>query len=568
MPVTKTTEGTPAERKHWSLDQFEMMRAKDQKDKTATHFSPSSISSGSMLTSVGGSPVARSHTNRQQVLDGVSGTRIGTGAGSRRGTETGAIARTSFHEGNHYPHLRQHSSQPEQQHQLYQYQHLHPHLHSQSHNRKSSLPPPLITNLPALPSHSLQTTSAMSTANGMSLTVPLGLSTHTDAFYDTNLSSTSGNYYACPWILPPIPSFTELGIRFDRSRTSSMNAIANDSNIVPKGSMASTGNPTMSTNGMRINVDGQGYHWSREAQPVTFLSEPETIPDYLPSIFDYIQSDDNEDIILWSTTPYTPGPSSLPSTGSRPQPPSNNSVPPSPSSTGTVYPSNNTDRSVRRWSVGETFKGKDKDQIDNDSRTSNELGGRTADSNQSTDTLDQHKPTRRPTGVSGAGVSGSSDRPELSTESRKPTSTPASISSPSQRVIMAATVEKLVEKLTSEIGVLFLPSCFNTCCLLRFAKYFAPSYFLIFDRLHFLDRLFLDLPSLHHSHGTAETAYRTIPVGTGSQLPAATDCACANFCHPATLAAQLFRIRLYALQGPSPDLDQELGQDQGTPVGD
>ncbi|KAG0082821.1 hypothetical protein BGZ92_011328, partial [Podila epicladia] len=302
----------------------------------------------------------------------------------------------------------------------------------------------------------------MSAANGMSLNVPLGLSTHTDVFYDTtNPSSTSGNYYACPWILPPIPSFTELGIRFDRSRTSSMNAIANDSNIVPKGSMASNGDLTTSTNGIRINVDGQGYHWSREAQPSTFLTEPETIPDYLPSIFDYIQSDNNEDIILWSTTSNTPGPNSLPPTGSRPQPLSNNSVPPSPSSTGTVYPSNNpVDRSVRRWSVGETFKGKDKDQTDNDSRTSNELGGWIAGSNQSTDSLHQHKPTRRPTVVAEGGVSCSSDRPEPSTEARKPASTPTPVASPSQRVIMAATVEKLVEKLTSEIDYTFLTDFF------------------------------------------------------------------------------------------------------------
>ncbi|KAG0022159.1 hypothetical protein BGZ82_011106, partial [Podila clonocystis] len=180
-----------------------------------------------------------------------------------------------------------------------------------------------------------------------------------------------------------------------------MNVIANDSNILPNGSMASTRDPTTSTNGIRINVDGQGYHWSREAQPVTFLSEPETIPDYLPSIFDYIQSDDNEDIILWSTTSNTPGPSSIPPIGSRPQPPSNNSVPPSPSSTGTVYPR-----------------------------------------------------------VAGGGVQGSSDRPEPSTEARKPASTPAPVTSPSQRVIMAATVEKLVEKLTSEIDYTFLTDFF------------------------------------------------------------------------------------------------------------
>lgn len=552
MRVTKTTEEAPAERKHWSLDQFEMMRAKDHKDKATTHFSPSpTSSSGSVLTS-GVSPLTRSHI--RQTFDGVSGPRTGSGSGTR-------IARaSSIHEGHLHPNFHQLSQPEQQQQQLHSYpQHPHP-----AHNRKSSLPPPLITNLPALPSP-VQTTASMGTAtNGIPFSnVPLGLSTpYTDVFQYTTSSSSSGNYYACPWILPPIPSFTELGIRFDRSRTTSLNTIANDSNIVPIQTRNIANSGDLSTTGMRINVDGQGYHWSRKAQP-THLSEPETIPDYLPSIFDYIQSDDNEDIILWSTS-HNPGPSSLPHPptpgGSRIHP-SNNSVPPSPSSTG-VYPSNSqsVDQSVRRWSVGDTFKGKDKD-TDNDSRTSNELG-KVAVSNQSTDTLPQQKPTRRPTGISG-GVSGSSDRPDPSSE-RKPVST-TSVTSPSQRVIMAATVEKLVEKLTSEIGMcLHLAYIFSA---LKILNIICSVLYYHDNRLHFLDRLFLDLPPLHHTHGTIEIAHRAVPMGTGRELATATDRACTDLCHPAALASQLLWIRLYALQGPSPDIDQELGQAQGTPIG-
>ncbi|KAF9416105.1 hypothetical protein BGZ94_010305, partial [Podila epigama] len=320
-------------------------------------------------------------------------------------------------------------------------------------------------------------------------------------------------------------------IRFDRSRTSSMNAIANDSHLISTptelesqpclpnpqehGEHGEQGVPanhplsnTVTDDSNFLNVESQGYHWNSDSHrpPVTnsTASPPEyddTIPDYLPSIFDRIQSDDNEEYILWNTPqvpsalsptlgyPLTPPTSTSSSgvtgaataagvagsvgasTGSTARPTTASSVftARSPSSSiAQKYPNNgpSSERmlAMRRWSVGDAFKGKDKDQAEGESsQTSTDtMSSKAADSNPTINPARDNHSIATPTSAPRTDTPTQRPVDSAPPEPRRAAtmSAPLSVSEPAQRTIMAAIVEKLVEKLTNEIDYTFLTDFF------------------------------------------------------------------------------------------------------------
>ncbi|KAF9115868.1 hypothetical protein BGX27_005934 [Mortierella sp. AM989] len=312
-----------------------------------------------------------------------------------------------------------------------------------------------------------------------------------------------------PWILPPIPSFTELSLRFDRSRTSSSSIFSSNNSIVHNNirnsqiqhqlSSPSTSTNVPLTNSIsRINMDEQGYHWKSPVTPQDNHSNvPAMVPDHVPSIFDDIQSDDNEMYIVWSASSASP---KKPSTTTTSAPPSQqptisrlaNSAPTqsssstsapvstsiqhplssaSPTSHELLSPSSVQESStLKRWSAKETFKGKDKDKetADHDPTTkqysldilNSRFAGavRSMDAAMSAGHSKLPKPTPRAEASTEAATSNVGSTP-LQPPKKAGTSQSQSVADP-DRVIMAATVEKLVEKLTSEIDYTFLTDFF------------------------------------------------------------------------------------------------------------
>ncbi|KAF9122178.1 hypothetical protein BGW39_009976, partial [Mortierella sp. 14UC] len=291
------------------------------------------------------------------------------------------------------------------------------------------------------------------------------------------------------WVLPPIPSFEELGLRFDRSRTSSMNMIdpgdrqRTDSqqqqgqqmqkqdihrgvtNALPQGESSSNG----------VFAEGEtGCRWSgdepRDDSNVSV--KPDMIPDSHPSIFDDILSDDNEAYIIWSI-PSTSGKKQPLLSISSAGPSSSRGPPPAPALSESIKHPAGSDASTTSEAPhqhrasssvdnkGATSAGQDRSSTKRWS-TIEPLTVRIKEANRSTEALHsitQPKPTKQEGGGGGAPTGGNLRPPKSSTTSAS-TTTAASGLQQKNRVIMAATVEKLVEKLTSEIDYTFLTDFF------------------------------------------------------------------------------------------------------------
>ncbi|KAF9347691.1 hypothetical protein BGX26_000845 [Mortierella sp. AD094] len=284
-------------------------------------------------------------------------------------------------------------------------------------------------------------------------------------------ASSPTDYFSSPYVLPPIPSFTEMGLKFDKSRT-------NSAESAEKQALDASANLHDRDDEGRSSTPRQ-YH---QSQFVDFQFEDEIAPDYDPSIFDQIQSDENETYILWSSPPdASVGVSSgsvADSVPATPQSSKQGGI----SSTAAICqnvhnlpssPEPSSSSAVKRWSAGEAFKSKDKgrDSLDSDrahAQTSEGVASEVSKPNGHTmeSTAGQSLPLS-------PGFSKPLERLGGSISIKRPVSSVASPSSknatpntavPNQnaasnsteaRVIMAATVEKLIEKLTSDIVARF-----------------------------------------------------------------------------------------------------------------
>ncbi|KAI8598184.1 hypothetical protein EDD21DRAFT_356598 [Dissophora ornata] len=281
------------------------------------------------------------------------------------------------------------------------------------------------------------------------------------------------------WTLPAIPSFAELNMKLDRSSAGSFKRTS----LYLPGTAGTSDALLTNADSTRINPGEHEHHWSAQADsdgPAPI--ELDMVPSYAPSIFDKVQPDDNESYIIWSSPP-APS-SSKPSTSTVIAPPPRSVVTasaeisaattsstetktavvlplPMPSlahSTPAQSPSGVSvlasaslhpalplppvaavnqspssvaqDRSLLRcWSGGEVFKGKDNDGVD------------------------CFPPSKQiPKDDMGAQGTGAGTTNFASHSAKKSVTSPSATLGEENRVIMAATVEKLVEKLTSEIG--------------------------------------------------------------------------------------------------------------------
>lgn len=419
------------------------------------------------------------------------------------------------------------------------------------------------------------------------------------------------------WVLPPIPTFEELGLRFDRSRTSSMNAIVEnerpraesqqqqqqqeqqmqDQRDIHRGVTNALQAAESSSNG--VYESGSGCHWSGEhaaGEDDNVLDMPDVIPDSQPSIFDEILSDDNEAYIIWSTpstrtkqqatlSTSTAGPSSggvssvaaLPESAKHPAGSDASSLAAAAAAAATTHHQQQPSSSLDK---GAASAGQDRSTKKRWS-TIEPLNVRIKEANRSTDTLNsfgQSKPTKQDGSSTTTNItattttSGSNLRPPKTPTTAVTTATTTAATELQQknRVIMAATVEKLVEKLTSEIGKLSrwdveeISTSLPLCPSLSAFSHFFPRpfgvsthlssnpllvwsvhHFLIhlcffeLGRLHVPDGLFPHLPTLHHTNGTPKTHHRPVPLGSSGRLPSATDCTDQDICYPTPLAPQL-----------------------------
>ncbi|KAG0319495.1 hypothetical protein BGZ99_005084 [Dissophora globulifera] len=327
-----------------------------------------------------------------------------------------------------------------------------------------------------------------------------------DPTYTPSAAVSSTADYFSPYILPPIPSFTEIGLSFDKARATNSSRQSGNMLTSHNDTQPSTVRQDQIVDCVISNdaVRHSDYHISqitteRPGQRVV----PEYEPDYNPSIFDYIHSDDNEAYILWSTpsdagvgtgfssSSATGDPVSATSQGSSsnrqvgvPTATTHNHNPP-PSSLSSQDPSSAT----KRWSAGETFKGRDKgrDSFENERAHAHKISdGSNPESVPRPNSVPDGAPAAAVMTQSSndmcSGVSNPSSpsyprplerfngtisiRPVSSVglsshKSASTSATAAASSAPSEeRAIMAATVEKLVEKLTSEIDYTFLTDFF------------------------------------------------------------------------------------------------------------
>ncbi|KAF9174089.1 Guanine nucleotide exchange factor lte1 [Mortierella sp. AD011] len=237
-------------------------------------------------------------------------------------------------------------------------------------------------------------------------------------------------------------------------------------------------------------MDEQGYHWDSPATPQDNLSSiPATMSNHAPSIFDDIQSDDNESYIIWSSStisslkkPTSAPPTTATSTLQHQTIPrlANSTPAHSPSSASAVATATTSTQhplslspatsnevlppsisqgglAIKRWSAKETFKGKDKGKgvPDHDPATRQHsqdiLNSRFAGAVRSMDAA---------TSTEQAKLSKSVSKSEPTAEAVAAGGSTKKVTDDPDRVIMAATVEKLVEKLTSEIDYTFLTDFF------------------------------------------------------------------------------------------------------------
>ncbi|KAF9572985.1 hypothetical protein EC968_009190 [Mortierella alpina] len=277
-----------------------------------------------------------------------------------------------------------------------------------------------------------------------------------------SLSTASPSLQHVPsWILPPIPDFSELGLRFDNSRTSSPNATATDA-TAPRTTRpslsdlhdpieqyhprlaATTGHTTtaqsVGSNGSRTLMKEQDSHWSLP-QPGLKRNAPvaqDMVPDLVSSIFDDLQSDSNETFIVWNI----PLLSSKPTQGSTDS--TSSPMPSTPLTQSSILLPAHTPISSTAHSNQTSFTATAADPVkDRGSHVHAvskpwpaEVPGKSPKSDQ-----EQAAGTRQDAAVTTPG-SGARD------------------SSAKDRLIMAATAEKLVQKLTSEIDYTFLTDFF------------------------------------------------------------------------------------------------------------
>ncbi|KAF9903039.1 Guanine nucleotide exchange factor lte1 [Linnemannia zychae] len=314
------------------------------------------------------------------------------------------------------------------------------------------------------------------------------------------------DYFSTSWILPPIPSFSEMGLTFDKSRSSSSNSIvkcgASSHNHGHRGNEG----PSRSCQQSHISHTTDKPHRSgMDLQCVgpRTSERQEIVPDYNPSVFDQIQSDENEAYILWSTTPEsgsggaTVSASVIDTSPAVNLPRNRHGAILSPStsqqtaqSIPTPEPSS-TPLTVKRWSAGENSKVKNqgRDSFDSSDRVRVQTPTATTPSqetilSQSSSSVahgasdaflsQPSSPSfvKPPEKISGSvamvkpAFSGSSTYSKANNRGTSASGPPLSSASnksaanQESRVIMAATVEKLVEKLTSDIDYTFLTDFF------------------------------------------------------------------------------------------------------------
>ncbi|KAG0212994.1 hypothetical protein BGX28_005235 [Mortierella sp. GBA30] len=306
-------------------------------------------------------------------------------------------------------------------------------------------------------------------------------SANDDGDHTPTPASSPIDHLPSQWMLPPIPSFTDIGLSFDKSRTNSAES------FIKRDSASAE---VADNIGGHVDTHSRRRHPTREDQqpaafaPDTYSAEYEEhrvdstealvdfTPEYHPSIFDDVQSDDNEAYILWSTTLRSKTLSSASVIAESAPAAQSHQI-----AQGLPSPEPSTSI-VKRWSAGEAFKSKEKgkrDSLDNDaiqnaSRMSEarvpEVSSPNKNGRQESDALSRpsmpsspgaSKPSEKLSNIASvirpaSSATGSSSKSATAHLSAAGSSTSShSATAPESRVIMAATVEKLVEKLTSDI---------------------------------------------------------------------------------------------------------------------
>ncbi|KAG0274500.1 hypothetical protein BGZ95_009711 [Linnemannia exigua] len=315
------------------------------------------------------------------------------------------------------------------------------------------------------------------------------------------------DYFSTSWILPPIPSFSEMGLTFDKSRSSSTNSVTKregSDHIHGRGNEGSS--ISHPQNHISHNTD-KPHRSGMDRQCVGARSkeQQEIVPDYDPSVFDQIQSDENEAYILWSTSPESGSggaavsPSTIEINPAVTLPRNRSGAVLSPSSSQQTTQSiptpeaSSTPSTVKRWSAGESNKTKyqGRDSFDSSDRVRVQTPTATTPNQEtflaqssssaahgaSDAFLSSSQPSspsfvKPPERISGpiamvkpafSGSSASYKANSKGTTTPGPPHSSASNKSATNqqgRVIMAATIEKLVEKLTSDIDYTFLTDFF------------------------------------------------------------------------------------------------------------
>ncbi|KAF9958188.1 hypothetical protein BGZ72_000726 [Mortierella alpina] len=353
--------------------------------------------------------------------------------------------------------------------------------------------PSVSTSPRDVPSHCTVDKNSISNATSKcsSNSVPQGSRSHIpsaeqDPAYPppTPVSSPS-DYFASQWTLPPIPSFTDIGLTFDKARANGATGLAKQTETLTGADQRpSTVTEVSTTAGEQVfdkqvfaseiqSMQHGGYGLTSHENATQF------VPDIHPSVFDSVISDDNEAYILWSTTR---------STGNKAEPSA--PIDSTQSSHGqhqlsSLSSSEPSSSIVKRWSAGEAFKLREKgkrDSLDNDvprpsdgipveatspksraARSGSDTPPGTSPpssptSSRPSDKLSSIASAMRSSSSTAASSSGKSSTANVSATGSS-TSTQAGAASEA-RVIMAATVEKLVEKLTSDIDYTFLTDFF------------------------------------------------------------------------------------------------------------
>ncbi|KAF9932648.1 hypothetical protein FBU30_007645 [Linnemannia zychae] len=322
------------------------------------------------------------------------------------------------------------------------------------------------------------------------------------------------DYFSNSWILPPIPSISEMDLTFDKSRSSSANSDAkldaSDYDHSYRGNSNSS-SILRQQNHIICTTAGEPHCSSMDQQSASHSAvkgdqrlHHGIIPhNYDPSIFDQILSDENEAYILWSTTPESGNGSaavsaSIIETSPAVSLPRNKSgailSPTAGQQQQQSMSSPEFSSTAKHWSIEENSKVKNqgRDSFDHDrgcaqtptattpcqesyasQPSTAHAHGVTSDSISSSSQPSSPNLIRHSERFNGSASMGKASLPNSATSSYKAhtkgtvnSGTPhSSITGRSMvnqegRVIMAATIEKLVEKLTSDIDYTFLTDFF------------------------------------------------------------------------------------------------------------